>query len=219
MRSSLKQSLCVGLLALSTQAGAATYEFLNNSANYSPMHNQGFSISNWNAVLTANATGNSTVTGTARGDNGSNYSINIVLYNPYFSNGNQYWETYTGSLTRLGTATPWSITFYDVGGAGRQGTDAVLGLNAVPYNDGKPGGTDRYMEFGFWGTSNPNGSFAWNQRNSDVNLQVRCTSGTGANGPATSTGECTTGRVPVPGTIALLGLGMLAAAGSRRFKR
>jgi uncharacterized protein (TIGR03382 family) len=200
-------------------ASAATYQLLNNSANYSPMHNSSpyFAISSWNAVLTANPTGNSTLIGTAVGSNGTNYNINMTFFNTYLSGGNQYWQSFTGTLTAVGSTTPL-INFFDVSGPGKSSDDAVLGINATPYNNNIIGGNAAYMEFGFWGTRNPNGSYAAGERNSDVNVQVRCISGNGPAGPADSQGRCTTGPnpVPLPGTLALLGLGLAAAGVARR---
>jgi PEP-CTERM motif len=205
--------LLLSALALAGSANAATYTLLNNAANVSPMHNNGFRITSWNATLTVNATGSSTLIGTAIGTTpqnvSTNYNINMTFVDTYFSGNNQYWGNYSGTLTRVGQSTP-SIVFADINGATRNTAfDAVIGINATPYN-GNGLGSAAVLEFGFWGAEPPGGFNA--RRNSDVNVQVACTSGTGTNGPANPNGTCTTGpgKVPLPGTLALLGLGVFA---------
>jgi hypothetical protein len=207
---------CVAATAILSAPAFATlyvgsYKLLD-LGNYSPMHNSNpyFSIVSWNATLTVNNTGNSTLIGTGKGSNGTNYNISMSFFDTYIANGNRYWGDFTGTLTAFGASTP-IITFADVSGHARSKDDAVIGLGAVPYNNGVAGGNTSNLEFGFWGSKPPGGPNA--PRNSDVNVRVECISGGGAN----TNGTCKPGgSVPVPATAALLGLGLLAAASVRR---
>jgi PEP-CTERM motif len=204
-------SLVVAASLSSGIATAATYA-LTNSANNSPLHNQGLNISSWSATLTANATGSSTLIGTFVGSDHKTYNISMTLVDTYFSGGTQYWGNFSGSVTGNGR----NISLNDITPARALNSDACLGLNCTPYNNHLAGGNTAQLEFGFWGDDSP---LAGGNRNSDVNTHVRCTSGTGANGPANANGTCTTGpsAVPVPGSLALLGLGLIAL-GARRTK-
>ncbi len=194
----------------SSSALAATYSLQSGSFNNSPLHNQGLNIVNWNATLTANATGNSQLTGTFVGSDQKTYNINMTLTDTYFTNGFQYWGNFSGAVTGNGR----HISLNDITPVRDVNTDAVLGINATPYNNGNTGGNTPVMEFGFWGDDN---AAAGGNRNSDVNTHVKCTSGNGAGGPANADGTCSTkpNPVPLPGTLALMGLG-LVAIGSRR---
>jgi MYXO-CTERM domain-containing protein len=211
----LLSSLVVAASLSAGVASAATYSLLN-VGNYSPLHNQGLSVTSWNAVLTANASGISTLTGSLVASDHKTYQINMALIDTYFVGATQYWGNFSGAITGNGRA----IALFDITPARQTSTDACLGINCTPYNNGTPGGNTQNLEFGFWGDNSP---LAGGTRTSDVNTQARCTSGTGATGPANPNGTCTTGNpnpnpVPVPGSLALLGLGLLAL-GARRTKR
>jgi hypothetical protein len=228
-----KTLIAAALMALSIGTASATtpvnttnyYTFVNDSANLSPMHGQGFSIVNWTAGLQINSTGNSTVAGVGVGSDHKVYAISMTLKDTYFANGNQYWGTFHGTLMGNGR----TIYLNDLNPT-RDQFDAVLGINATPYNNGLPTGNTPVLEFGFWGDDNP---AAGGNRNSDVNVHVRCVASTtvtvGANGacvprPSTSTStsstststSSSTGRVPLPGTVALLGLGLVAVGAMKR---
>ncbi len=196
-----------------THASAATYQIVNDAANNSPLHNQGLIITSWNATLTANQSGNSKLYGTVVASDHKTYSINVTLMDTYFANGNQYWGNFKGTLSGNGRR----LSLNDLSPT-RDGMDAVLGINAAPYNNGLAGGDQSVMEFGFWGDDSPK---AGGNRNSDVNVHVVCTSG---KGPANANGTCASGTpvgpkggsVPLPGTLALMGLALLGLSAVRR---
>ncbi len=204
MKRILLTALAAGLLtcgAAQATGFAGTYAFVNDSANNSPMHGQGFSIASWNTTLTVNATGNSFLAGTAKGTDGGNYVIAMTFMNTYISGATQKWGNFVGTLIGNGK----HIMLNDIN-PGVDGDDALIGINATPYNNGNAGGNTAVLEFGFWGDNSPG---AGGTRNSDVNVHITCKSGTGAGGPANANGTCSTGGpsgVPLPGTLALLGL-------------
>jgi hypothetical protein len=194
-----------------SSAMAANYAIQSGPFNNSPLHNQGLNIVTWQATLTTNATGSSSLGGTFIGSDHKTYNINMTFSDTYFANGFQYWGNFSGSVTGNGR----NISLNDITPARDLNSDAVLGINATPYNNHLPGGDAPMLEFGFWGDDSP---AAGGNRNSDMNTRVICTSGTGANGPANANGTCTTGTnpVPLPGTLALMGLGLLAVAARGR---
>jgi hypothetical protein len=139
--------------------------------------------------------------------NGSNtlYSLSMAFTNPYTSGANQFWATTLGTLRNNSTGATLQIRDMDTG---RDNMDSVMGINAAPYN-----ANTNKLEFGFW-------AFNAGAHPADLNVTVTCTSGTGANGPANANGTCTTGGgngVPLPGTLALLGMAALGL-GARRIK-
>lgn len=191
-----KFALCAALIGtlFSTAASAETY-VLSNVGNYSPLHNQFYGgvqqyITDWNGtILTANASGNSTLIGSVKLTNGLFYSLNVTLTDTYFSGTTQKWGSFAGTLVGTG----FNISLNDINPT-RDGSDAVLGLNATPYNNGVAGGNSpTTMEFGFWGDDNP---AAGGTRNSDVNTTVV--------------------KVPLPGTLALLGASLVGLALRRK---
>jgi hypothetical protein len=208
MKRILLSALAAGLLtcgAAQATTYAGTYAFVNDSANNSPLHGQGFSMATWNTTLTVNATGNSFLTGTGKGTDGGNYVIAMTFSDTYISGANRYWGNFIGTLIGNGK----HILLNDIAPTRDTSTDAVIGINATPYNNGQAGGNTAVLEFGFWGDNSP---LAGGTRNSDVNVHITCKSGTGAGGPANANGTCSTGGpagVPLPGTVALLGLAAL----------
>jgi hypothetical protein len=209
----MKKLLASALIAGSMFSGAAfaeKYTLLNDGANNSPLHNQGLNINTWNATLTANATGVSTLVGTFVGSDTKTYNINMTLTDTYFAAGKQYWGNFLGLVSGNGR----NIVLNDIVPGRDVNSDAVLGINATPYNDHLPGGNKPVLEFGFWGDDSP---LAGGTRNSDANVHVACVSGTGAGGPANSNGTCTTGNVPLPGTLALTGIALLGLGLRRKF--
>jgi hypothetical protein len=209
MKSIISTVFAAGLLACGAAQAtgfAGSYSFVNDAANNSPLHGQGFSIASWNTTLTVNATGNSFLAGTAKGTDGGNYVIAMTFSDTYLSGANRYWGNFIGTLIGNGK----HILLNDIAPSRDTSTDAVIGINATPYNNGNPGGNTAVLEFGFWGDNSP---LAGGTRNSDVNVHITCKSGTGAGGPANANGTCSTGgNVPLPGTLALLGLAGLGLA-------
>jgi PEP-CTERM motif len=217
MKRVLLTALAAGLMtcgAAQATTYAGTYKILSDAANNSPLHNSNpaVSIANWlNTTLTVNATGNSYLSGVVRGSNGLHYNINLTLTDTYARGANQAWGNFAGTLSGNGL----NLSLNDID-PGRDGNDALIGINATPYNNANPGGNTNVLEFGFWGDNSPR---AGGTRNSDVNVHVSCTSGSGVGGPANTNGTCSTGgNVPLPGTLALLGIAALGL-GLRAKKR
>ena len=144
-------------------------------------------------ILVANATGHSTLIGSFLGSDGATYGLNLRLDNTSFSGNTQTWASTTGRLVSTNTANNRTIT----GGL----MPSALGINAAPYNVGTT-----KLEFGMWASYG--GGFHF-----DVNNEITCVAGKGPlTGSSTGAGHgCPTGpgTVPLPGTLALLGLGFL----------
>ena len=188
-------------------ASAATYTLNSNpagSANnpslsvlhgiYDSAHNEVYVVS-WITpnILVANATGNSFLAGSFKGSDGATYTLGLTLGGTSFNGNTQTWSSTTGTLLSTISANNRTIT----GGL----MPSALGINAAPYN---PGTTK--LEFGMWASYG--GGFHF-----DVNNEITCVAGKGPlTGSSTGAGHgCPTppGSVPLPGTLALLGLGFL----------
>jgi PEP-CTERM motif len=212
----MKKILTTALLASTLFSGAAfaeKYDLLNDGANFSPLHNNYYTdstgnkltlmIETWCATLIANATGNSFLNGTFVGSDKKTYNINMTLSDSYFTaNGFQHWGNFIGSVTGNGR----NISLNDIVPTRDVASDAVLGINSTPYNNGQKGGNIAYMEFGFWGDDSKN---AYGNRNSDANTHVACIADPAAGVTTNANGSCGRSNVPLPGTLALAGIAML----------
>jgi uncharacterized membrane protein YgcG len=229
-------------LTLSLTAGiasAATYKITNDSANNSPLAGSGISIASWIATLTTSSVAgeSSTFSGSGVGTDGKNYQIDVTLLDTYFQGATQRWKNFKGSITGNGR----NISLNDID-PGQDGMDAVLGINGTPYNNAFAGGNDQLLEFGFWSDDS---AAQGGVRNGDINVHVTCISASGAPGKANPDGTCstTTGSssgssssstsssgasggsssggprpVPLPGTLALVGLALLGLGAVRKIK-
>jgi hypothetical protein len=202
MKRVLLTALAAGLLS-SGAAQATSYNgtySISNTNGLSVFNVTGVQITNWAATLVVNdALGSAALTGTAKGTNGITYNVNIGFTGGYTSGSEYRWANYVGAITN-----GLNVQGIFDGMVGVDSMDARIGINAAPYN-----ANTTSVEFGFWSYDKAAG-VAGRVHNFDMNTVVSCTSGTGAGGPATSTGACTTGgSVPVPGTIALLGAAAL----------
>ena len=146
-------------------------------------------------LLIANATGDSYLAGSFIGSDSKTYTLGLTLGGTSFSGTTQLWSSTTGTLLQNGHLFR-TIT----GGL----MPSALGINAAPYNTG-----NSKLEFGMWASYG--GGFHF-----DVNNEITCTAGKGAlTGSSTGAGHgCPTTPtpptgVPLPGTLALLGLGFL----------
>lgn len=164
---------------------------------YDRNHNEVF-VTSWITpnVLIANATGDSFLAGAFKGSDGATYTLGLTLGGTSFSGNTQFWATTTGTLLSTISANNRTIT----GGI----MPSALGINAAPYNTG-----NTKLEFGMWASYG--GGFHF-----DVNNEITCTAGKGPlTGSSTGAGHgCPTTptpptNVPLPGTLALLGLGFL----------
>jgi PEP-CTERM motif len=217
MKRVLLTAIAAGLMtcgAAQATTYAGTYA-ISNTGGLSVFNITSVTITQWNAALTVSdvAGSSASLVGTARANNGVNYNVNFTFTGAYTSGTELRWSNFSGSLTGGGTTT----YVYDIL-AGQDGSDARIGFNAAPYNNGVAGGNNaNALEFGFWGDTSPT---AASTHNFDMNTLVSCTSGTGAGGPANPNGTCTTrpGNVPLPGTLALLGAAALGL-GFRAKKR
>lgn len=192
-------------------ASAATYTLNSNAPgatiyagpSLSVLHgvysapNQEVFVTRWITpnLLVANATGNSYLAGSFVGSDNNTYTLGLTLGGTSFSGNTQLWASTTGELLRNGQHFR-TIT----GGL----MPSALGINAAPYNTG-----NSKLEFGMWASYG--GGFHF-----DVNNEITCTAGKGAlTGSSTGAGHgCPTTPtpptgVPLPGTLALLGLGFL----------
>jgi uncharacterized protein (TIGR03382 family) len=126
--------------------------------------------------------------------------VNITLQDAYqpFANGNRYWGNFVGTLTGSNGSI---ISLNDIAPNRDTSTDAILGINATPYNNGLAGGNAPVMEIGLYGDNSPG---AAGIRNFDINAHLKCISST-----ANANGTCSSAAVPLPGTLSLLGLAAL----------
>ncbi len=235
--SSLLVALTFSLTA--SVASAATYKITNDSANNSPLAGSGISIASWIATLTTSSVAgdSASFSGSGIGTDGKTYQINISLLDGYFQGATQRWKNFKGSITGNGR----NISLNDID-PGQDNMDAVLGINGTPYNNAFAGGNDQLLEFGFWSDDS---AAQGGIRNGDINVHVTCISASGAPGKANPDGTCstTTGSssssssstsssgasggassgggprpVPVPGTLALVGLALLGLGAVRKIK-
>jgi hypothetical protein len=203
MKRVLLTALAAGLLS-SGVAQATSYNgtyVVSNANGLSVFNVTGVTISNWAATLVVNeALGSGALTGIAKDSNGINYNVNVGFTGGYVSGAEYRFANFVGAITN-----GLNVQAIFDGAVGVDSMDARIGINAAPYN-----ANTTSVEFGFWSYDKAAG-VAGRVHNFDMNTVVSCTSGTGAGGPATSTGACTTGggSVPVPGTIALLGAAAL----------
>jgi PEP-CTERM motif len=198
---------------------AATYSFVNDTAvDWSLLHGRGTRLATWDALLTANSTGDSFLSGTATAVGGSQpgiYSINVTLTDTYFLSGSdtQYWGSFSGSFARGNDPI---VTFIDRNSArtndlvGGVAPDARLGLNVATRND-PVGSNPLSLEFFLIGGSSRLGSI-----NFEINELSLCTS----NVPNVD-GTCSAiavSPVPEPSEMVLMlsGLGIVAVLARRR---
>jgi hypothetical protein len=213
MKRFLLTALAAGLLssgAAQATSYAGTYA-ISNSNGLSIFNQTGVTITSWSSVLTvSDANGSSaSLLGTAKASNGQNYGVSFLFTGAYQSGSELRWSNLTGALTQLSNGAITKV--YDIA-VGQDGSDARLGINAAPYN-----ANTTSLEFGFWGSDKVVGGL----HNFDMNTVVSCiasaSGGTGANANGTcKTGG--TGGVPLPGTVALLGIAALGL-GFRAKKR
>jgi PEP-CTERM motif len=214
---STKSVLISAIAALSFCSGAqafsypGVYSFVTDNSNNSPLYlfGPGVNINNWNnVILTVNTTGDSFITGTAFASNGLSYAVNITLQDTYQAvtpiQGNasfQYWGSFVGTLVGSNNGSIVSIIrMNDINPIRDSTTDAVIGINATPYNNGNAGGNAALLEFGLYGDDSAG---AGGTRNLDINVHLKCISST-----ANANGTCNTAAVPLPGTISLLGIAL-----------
>ncbi len=199
-----KTLIALSLIAASAAASAATYNVSDvagrNSTSYATLATTTGTpqVQNFNFVMNVNDT---TKVGRLLGtytSGGATYGLDLNFVDPYSSGATQMWGYFSGTITG---ANGFSRSVVDTQGAnsgvGRTAMDARMGINAGPYNT-----ISNKFELGFWG------AFA------DFNALATCTSAT-----ATGTGACSTtpgGNVPLPGSLALLGLGALGLGFARK---
>jgi PEP-CTERM motif len=153
-------------------------------------------VGGWNVStlsLNVNANNTAAMTGTTVRQ-GVSYSFNFSFLDPYKRGNDLYWGDFSGTLRNLSNNTV--VNFADVQG-GRGTWDARMGINSAPTY--YPGGMDGKLQFGFW-AANPSASNPFH--NGDVNVSL-------TEKPS---------QVPLPGTLALLGLGLMAGAAARKCK-
>jgi hypothetical protein len=204
MKRFLLTALAAGLLssgAAQATSYAGTYA-IQNTNGLSVWNLTGVTVTTWNALLTvSDANGSSaSLIGSAKASNGQTYNVNVALTGAYQSGAELRWSNLGGTLTSQSTGIVTRV--FDVA-VGVDGSDARLGINAAPYNVNTTS-----LEFGFWGTDKAVAGV----HNFDMNTVVSCvasaTGGVGAN----ANGTCKPGNpsgVPLPGTVALLGLAAL----------
>lgn len=212
MKRFLLAALAAGLLssgAAQATSYAGTYSISNNN-NLSIFNITGVTITNWSSVLTVSDTAGSSASliGTAKASNGQNYGVSFLFTGAYQSGSELRWSNLTGALTSLSTG---AITKVFDQAVGQDASDARLGIGAAPYN-----GASTNLEFGFWGSDKAVGG----AHNFDMNTEVICVASAAGGNGANANGTCKapTGGVPLPGTVALLGIAALGL-GLRAKKR
>jgi PEP-CTERM motif len=193
-----KALIALSLVAVSAAASASTYN-LNGTGSYVTFATAAGNpvVSNFNLTMNVNDTTKLANLSGAYVSGGATYNLNLNFVDPYTSGASQMWGYFSGSITG---PNGFSRSVVDTqGGVARNGMDARLGINAGPYNS-----ISNKFELGFWGNY------------ADFNALATCTSAT-----ATSSGSCTPGtppggNVPLPGSLALLGLGALGLGFARK---
>jgi PEP-CTERM motif len=189
-----KTLIALSLLAVSAASSAATYN-LNGTGSYTTFATRSGTVvvNNFNLAMNVDDT---TKLGSLTGSyhyGGSTYNLLMSFVDPYTSGASQMWGYFSGSITG---PNGFSRSIVDTqGGTARSTMDAKLGINGGPYNS-----IANKFELGFWGNY------------ADFNALATCTSTT-----ATTTGACAPGgNVPLPGSLALLGLGVLGLGFARK---
>ncbi len=205
-------SALLALTALPAAVSAETYSFDASVGNWS-------SLTGLNQLNTAATTltltynglaSNSTFTGHLVALNGNIYDITATLTGAYTAGALTKWADFVGTYKLNGGAT---MTLHDVVRTA-DAYDAAFGINAAPNN---ASGTT--AEFGWWAGgvySSPTATSYTTKL--DMDLGVKCSSATPLSNKLCPAGSSSSGgTVPLPGTLALLGLGVLGL-GLRRMR-
>lgn len=205
--------LAVALATIGTAASATTYSFSGAAAGYNPM---GWAASasatalsaasNFAGTLSVNdTTGAATFAGSFNIGTAA-YTFTSSLTGRVVSGASTTWENYAGTVNKNGTQI---YSFRDYQGAN---TTATVGSDATLTHIG----TGNSYAFGYWSYMGTTGT-QWAQ---DGWSGGSCSSGfsTANGGSCTSSTTSSGGSVPVPGSLALLGLGLLGL-GARRARK
>jgi hypothetical protein len=193
---------------------AATYSLVNDGSGVSDVElNRGLvPIYSWDATLNVNASGSSSLAGRFVAFDGDTYQVNINLLDSYFSNGNQYWGSFNGTVSGV-TNLRYQLSLFDESSARSLQTDAAFGINVATANNRLTGGNDPVLEFSLFslGPHLPGAVIIGSVPNFVINTHLTC-----ASGPALADGSCPAASVPLPGTLALTGLALLGLAARRK---
>jgi uncharacterized protein (TIGR03382 family) len=202
----MKKLILATLLAtLAGAASATTYSFSGGGLTWSPTAAGGSSgVTNFNATLNIiDSTGSARFVGSYN-IGSSAYHFTTSLMNRILNNAtHQTWNAYTGTVYAGATGNTVLYNFRDYNPAiGGAYSDATLAH-----------GSGNSFSFGMWSyLTTRAGASNWAN---DGTVNGTCTSGYSS---ATNSCTTTTGNVPVPGSLPLLALGLLAL-GVRRFKK